>query len=522
MALIDKETRYDRQLRLWASSGQANLEASHICLINATTTGLEALKNLVLPGAGDYTIIDESVITEQNLAGSFFLDQDDIGEKIAVVASSRLNELNSDVRGHYDDRSVHDILTQETPDFWNKFSVVVISDYFPFLDELVNLLWEKGIPLVVVNCLGFYGSLQLIMNETTVIETHDPSKVYDLRIDEPWLELKQFTDSFELDDLDDTDHAHVPYVLILIKALQRWKDSHHGQSPQNYLEKKQFRKDVEGMSRRIGIEANFLEATNSIHKALQTTRIPQSIMEIFNQASTNHEKVTKSTLMFWLLVVALKRFVQKNDFQLPLPGTLPDMASDTLNYIQLQNIYKNKAIRDETLFKQELTNVLKEADRSIEDISGEVIKSFCRNSQFLYVTNGSKEPYSQNLMFQLFNEPSEGDDERSSTLAIYFTILNYNKYIDTFKTCPEIEDLDRFIELFLQSFAPHLKEVPESLLLTFKEALTHSIHNYHNINSFMGGVASQEVLKLATGQYIPVDNLFVFDGIRSVSDKWKI
>jgi amyloid beta precursor protein binding protein 1 len=39
----------------------------------------------------------------------------------------------------------------------------------------------------------------------------------------------------------------------------------------------------------------------------------------------------------------------------------------------------------------------------------------------------------------------------------------------------------------------------------------------HNIASFMGGVVSQEIIKLITHQYIPMDNTFIFDGTRSVS-----
>lgn len=47
-----KEKKYDRQLRLWAASGQAALEESHALLINSGTgvTGIETLKNLILPG----------------------------------------------------------------------------------------------------------------------------------------------------------------------------------------------------------------------------------------------------------------------------------------------------------------------------------------------------------------------------------------------------------------------------------------------------------------------------------------
>ena len=35
---------------LWATTGQTALENSKICLLNATATGCEILKNLVLPG----------------------------------------------------------------------------------------------------------------------------------------------------------------------------------------------------------------------------------------------------------------------------------------------------------------------------------------------------------------------------------------------------------------------------------------------------------------------------------------
>ena len=48
----EKERKYDRQLRLWAASGQSALESAHILLVNSGcgTVGIETLKNLVLPG----------------------------------------------------------------------------------------------------------------------------------------------------------------------------------------------------------------------------------------------------------------------------------------------------------------------------------------------------------------------------------------------------------------------------------------------------------------------------------------
>ncbi len=64
---ISKEQRYDRQLRLWGDRGQTVLESSHICVIRAGAIGSEILKNLVLPGLGGFTIVDDAVVAQADL-----------------------------------------------------------------------------------------------------------------------------------------------------------------------------------------------------------------------------------------------------------------------------------------------------------------------------------------------------------------------------------------------------------------------------------------------------------------------
>lgn len=44
----------------------------------------------------------------------------------------------------------------------------------------------------------------------------------------------------------------------------------------------------------------------------------------------------------------------------------------------------------------------------------------------------------------------------------------------------------------------------------------------HNISALMGGLASQEVIKIITKQYIPIDNTCVFDGIKSSTQIFRI
>jgi amyloid beta precursor protein binding protein 1 len=44
----------------------------------------------------------------------------------------------------------------------------------------------------------------------------------------------------------------------------------------------------------------------------------------------------------------------------------------------------------------------------------------------------------------------------------------------------------------------------------------------HNISALTGGMVSQEVIKIITKQYIPIDNTCVFDGITSRTQVFRI
>ena len=97
-----KEKKYDRQLRLWGVGGQLALEETHILLINngPGVTGVETLKNLVLPGIGQFTIVDSAVVSEADLGINFFLDDSSLGKFRADETVKLLMELNPGVQGH--------------------------------------------------------------------------------------------------------------------------------------------------------------------------------------------------------------------------------------------------------------------------------------------------------------------------------------------------------------------------------------------------------------------------------------
>ena len=62
-----KNNKYVYYIRLWGDHGQALLEASQVCVINATALGSEILKGLVLPGIGGFTLIDGGHVTEADI-----------------------------------------------------------------------------------------------------------------------------------------------------------------------------------------------------------------------------------------------------------------------------------------------------------------------------------------------------------------------------------------------------------------------------------------------------------------------
>jgi len=87
-----------------------------------------------------------------------------------------------------------------------------------------------------------------------------------------------------LDTLEDDEHGHIPYVLILLHYLERWKSTHDGKPPQNYKEKAEFRETVRGGARTnaaSGEEENFEEAVSAVLKSLNPATPSSAVKEVF-------------------------------------------------------------------------------------------------------------------------------------------------------------------------------------------------------------------------------------------------
>ncbi|KAK7114181.1 NEDD8-activating enzyme E1 regulatory subunit-like isoform X2 [Littorina saxatilis] len=533
---LDKNNKYDRQLRLWGDHGQSALEAARVCLINATATGTEILKNVILPGIGSFTIVDGHKVRGEDVGNNFFLLADSIGKSRAQVATELLGELNDDVTGNFVEESVETLL-ESNPDYFSTFSVVVaINLHEKALLQLGGVLWEKNIPLLVCRCYGFIGYLRLAVREHTIVESHPDSALEDLRLDRPFPGLQTFCDSLNMETMTKKEHGHTPWLVLLYKYVQEWKKTHDGQIPKNYKEKnmlkemirKGIRQNEEGVPE---LEENFDEAVTHVNSALVTTRIPSEVQALFDDpCCTNINSESKT---FWILCRALHDFVHnEGNGDLPLRGTIPDMTSDSERYIQLQNVYREQAATDMTAIRNRVHALLQSLGRDepvfvdpkpCGAVSDNEIKTFCRNAAFLRLVRcrSLAEEYGTNTVnkdeLNMHLESEEGDD-----LLFYILLRGVDRFYDEYNRYPGRDNSD------VEPDIPKLKTCLTKLLHdwglsgTVKEDYIHEMCRYgasevHSIASYMGGVVAQEVIKILTTQFVPINNTYVYNGFLQTS-----
>lgn len=512
-----KRVKYDRQLRLWDNHGQFALEAAHICLINATATGTEILKSLVLPGIGAFTILDGAKVTGEDAGSNFFVFKDSIGKSRAKVTTENLLELNPDVRGDYVEETVEYILQAE-PNFFQRFSVVITTALEErTLLQLADKLWDQKIPLVVCFAYGMIGYLRLQFPDRTIIETRPENEFHDLRLDRPFPALKNYIDSIELDKLTDLEHAHVPYVVILSKYLEEWKKNNNGQMPKTFKEKNLFKAEIMKGARKKDEEENFLEACRAVNTALAKTTVSEEIKKILDNPSC--ENLTSESKSFWILIKALKEFVNtEGNGCLPVRGVIPDMTCDTQSYVKLQNIYKEKAEEDSHQIYVLVQEILHKIGKSATSITEKDVKVFCKNAHCLRVLHGRSLKDEYNPATSNIQELSANLEHEDNDILFYILLRAIDRFHSEYGRYPgRINDN-------VESDVQKLKGCVSALMQDWnsppftKDDYIHEICRFagaelHSVAAFMGGCAAHEVIKLITGQYVPLNNTLIYYAI---------
>jgi len=529
----EKAKRYDRQLRLWGDHGQNALEHASVCLINATATGTEILKSLVLPGVGSFTILDQHKLTGEDAGNNFFLDPDSIGGNRGEVAMRLLLEMNHEVRGDFVKESVEQVL-ESNMNFFSFFSLVISCGLpeKPLL-QLSKVLWKENIPLLVLKTSGFLGYIRLQMRDHVIVETHPDNRTADLRLDEPWPELEAWlqNQADSMDSMTREQHSHTPYPVILLRYLKEWRASHHGNIPANYKEKREFKELIKtGLLRREKNpeleedEENFEEAVRAVNTVITHSSIPANTLKILSDEASAH--IDSQSENFWVIANAVKRFVDIEK-RLPVEGLLPDMFSDTTRYVELHNIYRDKANQDAETILTQVQQFLESANRSRDVITETEVRRFCRESRFLRLERGCslEAEYSGSASTQALQMGLEDPDSD----AIYYLVLRaVDRYTSEYGSVPgetdsEVEsDTVKLKGIFSKLCAEAGLHPTGSQDDNIHEVCRYGGAEIHSVAAFLGGCAAHESIKLLTGQFVPIDNIVVYNAISSNVTTFKV
>jgi amyloid beta precursor protein binding protein 1 len=347
-----------------------------------------------------------------------------------------------------------------------------------------------------------------------------------------------------MDKMNGEDFAHIPYLCLLLHYLEAWKAEHEGKLPETYKEKSAFREEVRKGS---ATEENFDEAYAAVLKSLNPPSLPSNVREILNAPEA--QELSTTSPPFWLIANAVQQFYTKHN-QLPLPGAVPDMKAQSETYIQLQNIYKDKARADCAEVTKTVRALEKSTGRSpsLPSIDDKEIENFCKGAAHISLVRGRPLKVvdaGQKLSFgdrakSLVNDLTNPE----SLLPLYIAFLAWDEFLATHST-PDSElggqglrlpgSSDAEVDVDAEKLTGIAHTITDALISEAGtrienpeyDHLRASLGKYcveltraggaelHNIASLTGGLVAQEVIKVITEQYVPVDNVCVWDGIES-------
>uniref|UniRef100_A0A6Q2YAE2 NEDD8-activating enzyme E1 regulatory subunit n=1 Tax=Esox lucius TaxID=8010 RepID=A0A6Q2YAE2_ESOLU len=504
-----KEQKYDRQLRLWGDHGQEALENAHVCLINASASGTEILKNLVLPGIGAFTIVDGHKVSGEDVGNKYESDRPII--------------------------CFPDKLLDNDPEFFHRFSLVIgvqlpegwdyLIPLFSFHSTCLRLgsvLWNANVPFLVCRTYGLTGYMRLVVKEHTVVESHPDNALEDLRLDQPFAELKSHIQSYDLEGMEKKDHIHTPWIIIVAKYLEKWFSDHNFQLPKNYKEKEAFRQLIRQgiLTKENGTpedEENFEEAIKNVNTALNPTKISSIVEDIFNEEQCND--ITAQTPAFWVLARAVREFVQnEGGGNLPLRGSIPDMIADSEKFINLQNVYREKAMQDASVVSKHVESLLQSVGK---------VQGLFANAAFLRVVRcrSLAEEYGAETVNK--DEITSSMDGADGEMVLYLMLRSVDRFYQQHSRYPGVYDYQVEEDISRLKLCVHSLLQEYGLNVNVKDDYIHEFCRYgaaepHTVASFVGGSAAQEVIKIITRQFVPFNNTFIYNAMSQTSATFQL
>ena len=285
-------------------------------------------------------------------------------------------------------------------------------------------------------------------------------------------------------------------------------------------------------SSQLGRKGSFPEAIRYVKLSKgSSTTLAESASNIVQGGSTiaGAARIANDCSVFWLHVAAIRDFMERFGC-LPLQGSLPDMAADTESYVSLQKLYSSKARDDARIVAQCASEIADRHAVDAEDFDWESVRLFCKNASSLRVYR------TKSIVEEIESRGKGGfkaaaemdgalDASQNGTAAPYYALL---RAADQFRLehgreAGSVTEMREADDGLICEYLSAVKEdigIPGTALLWRDQAtemVRYAGSELHNVCAFMGGIAAQEVTKILTRQFMPLDNTLIVNFAQQTS-----
>ncbi|GMH51641.1 hypothetical protein TrST_g11006 [Triparma strigata] len=430
-------------------------------------------------------------------------------------------------------------------------TILLIGNDLPASDflSLSKVSRVLGLPCILVRTYGMIGSMRIqsAKEQFTVLQPRPSTEKFDLRLNSTSLtpssfpSLSEFVDRItaRLKEMDVQQHSHVPYVALLCRAVKQWSED-KGSMPSTFDDKALFKETIKKESLNYNDELNYQEAVEKAYTAYAPdSGVPDEVKDLLESSNVN--EISGESNVFDILLSSLKVYLEGNGGMPPLNGSIPDMTSDTDSYVELQKIYLERSAKDLKEFTEIVNSKVKEIGKEENHIPPATISTFVKNVPYLTVvpsksyfdemTNGPSDDDKEALMEQVW-DPYEVFEHSPFLWWVglkacemhhiennHWPGKDYEKDAESKKA-----EVDMLATTMLSIFEKYGVDVSDMeaegegvskpvVAKIAEEMCRFNGAEMHNVGSVLGGVAGQEAVKIITGQYVPIKNTYLFNGI---------
>lgn len=344
-------------------------------------------------------------------------------------------------------------------DDWNdaknlcRFDVFIISSFSEYeislIQNVVNWMFSKGKLVLDTRTFGQLGYLSCHKRTHIVIDSHSPSSINPLFIVDAFPELKQFYERTWDRYLKSQKNIKIPYPVYLYHYYQEWKERNMNLDTKLTQKQKQdFKKFMESLTCSIDEEYIKEYVMPYIHHTwTDSEKIHNNLQILADHLDIDKCKESNDSLILYTWISMIK-----DKLKIPFcTGTIPDMECDTEIFVEFTQIMKSK-----------YEELVKEYSKKVHQCIPLISLDYIELQIGLYFSHLGELVLLYGEELQLMNDTKTLilDDFYKS---IYFSLKEQNN-------ARNLENLNHLVV----------------------------------VDSMIGAIAAQEVIKYCTGHYIPL------------------